>query len=60
VTFLVRSKAAGQEKRTLITLPRSDVKEITITSYDPILPVLFPERANQTRPQLESGKGECQ
>jgi hypothetical protein len=57
VTYLVRGRQAGKEQRTLITLPRSDVKEIKIIAYDPILRVLFAERASQTLPQLESEKG---
>ena len=46
VTYLVRGRQAGKEQRTLITLPRSDVKEIKIIAYDPILRVLFAERAS--------------
>ena len=57
VTYLVRGRQAGKEQRTLITLPRSDVKEIKIIAYDPILRVLFAERASPTIPQLESEKG---
>jgi hypothetical protein len=57
VTYLVRSRQASKEERTLITIPRSDVKETRIIAYDPILRVLFAERASQTLPQLESEKG---
>jgi hypothetical protein len=45
VTYLVRRKLADKEQRTLITLPRGDVKKINIIAYDPILRVLFGKRS---------------
>ena len=57
VTYLVRSRLAGQEQRALITIRRSDVKEIKIIAYDHILLVLFAERASHTVEQLESEQG---
>ncbi len=57
VSYLVRGRQAGKEQRALITIPRGDVKEINIIAYDPILRVLFAERASQTLPQLESEQG---
>jgi hypothetical protein len=42
VTFLVRSRA--RERRTLITLPRAEVKRTEILGFDRILPTLFGHR----------------
>ena len=41
LTYLVRKMEAGKEHRSLITLPRKDVKRIEINGFDPILRVLF-------------------
>jgi len=41
VTYLVRDSKNGKNRRTLVTLPRKDIKKIEITGYDPILRVLF-------------------
>ena len=41
VTYLVRNKAATNEQRKLVTLPRKDVKKTEVTTYDPILRILF-------------------
>jgi len=41
VTYLVRDRTGGGDRRTLLTVPRKDVSRIEITGYDPILRVLF-------------------
>lgn len=45
VTYLVRSKNLTEDKRSLITLPRKDVKRTEIISYDPVLRTLFAAEA---------------
>lgn len=41
VTYLVRDRTGGGDRRMLLTLPRKDVSRIEIVGYDPILRVLF-------------------
>ena len=41
MTYLLRQRRAGQDVRTLVTLPRSEIKRLEMTGYDPILRVLF-------------------
>jgi hypothetical protein len=41
VTYLVRDRASGRDRRSLLTLPRKDVGRIEITGYDPVLRMLF-------------------
>jgi hypothetical protein len=48
VTWLVRSGQENHERRSLVTLPRSDVKKTEITGYDPIFAKLFPIRESRT------------
>jgi len=40
-TFLLRKQRAGKYDKSLITLPREDVKKLEITGYDRIFEVLF-------------------
>jgi hypothetical protein len=42
VTYFQRKNEGNV--RSLITLPRVDVKQTEITGYDPIVPVLVPEK----------------
>ena len=44
VTFLVRKGNSEAPSRSLITLPRKDVRKIEITGYDPILRTLFVDK----------------
>lgn len=41
LTFLVRDKRDGAERRTLLTLPRKEVVRIEISRFEPILGLLF-------------------
>jgi hypothetical protein len=41
MTYLLRQRRSGQDVRALVTLPRSEIKRLEMTSYDPILTVLF-------------------
>jgi hypothetical protein len=41
MTYLLRQRRGEKETRALVTLPRSEVKRIEITGYDPILRILF-------------------
>jgi len=45
VTYLVRSKDPTQDQRSLITLPRKDIRRTEIIRYDPILRTLFAGQA---------------
>ena len=47
VTYFQRSTQGNS--RSLITVPRADVKETEITGYDPIVPVLVAEREERTK-----------
>lgn len=44
ITYLVRSKDQNGEKRSLITLPRKDVKKTEILGYDDVLRILFSDQ----------------
>ena len=52
MTYLVRSK----DTRKLITIPRNDVKKLTILEYNPIMQILFAAPAKQASPQQDSPK----
>jgi hypothetical protein len=52
MTYLVRSK----DTRKLITIPRNDVKKLTILAYDPIRRLLFAEPEKQALPRQDSPK----
>jgi hypothetical protein len=52
MTYLVRSK----DTRKLITIPRNDVKKLTILAYDPIGRLLFAEPEKQALPRQDSPK----
>ena len=41
VTYFVRDRAGGADRRTLVTLLRKDVTRIEIVGYDPVLRALF-------------------
>ncbi len=41
VTYFVRDRTGGGDRRTLLTLPRKEVSRIEIVGYDPILRLLF-------------------
>jgi hypothetical protein len=41
MTYLLRQRRGDKETWALVTLPRSEVKRIEITGYDPILRILF-------------------
>jgi hypothetical protein len=57
MTYLLRQRRGEQETRALVTLPRSEVKRIEITAYDPILRILFAGPPPQALPgPPESGK----
>jgi hypothetical protein len=56
VTFLVRKKKNDSMARSLITLPRTEVRKIAITGYDPILRILFLEKRTPAGSGLEKGK----
>jgi hypothetical protein len=47
VTYFQRSTQGNS--RSLITVPRADVKETEITGYDPIVPVLVAEREERSK-----------
>lgn len=44
LTYLLRQHRVGQDVRTLVTMPRSEVKRLEVTGYDSILSVLFGEK----------------
>jgi hypothetical protein len=52
MTYLVRSK----DTRKLITIPRNDVKKLTILEYNPIMQILFAAPVKQASPQQDSPK----
>jgi hypothetical protein len=41
VTYFVRDRTGGGDRRTLLTLPRKEVSRIEIVGYDPVLRLLF-------------------
>ena len=41
MTFLVRSQQGGKTRKSLLTLPRGEIKRVDILANDPIFPTLF-------------------
>ena len=48
MTYLVRNRQSNPATKTLVTLPRDQVKRIEITAYDRIFPTLFAPQAKTT------------
>jgi len=44
ITYLSRTVESGKAQRTLITIPKSEVKETRISTYDKIFPTLFADQ----------------
>jgi hypothetical protein len=60
ITYLVRNCGNKKEVRELVTFLRSEVEQIRIIDYNPILRVLFAESSRCAPPQAESEKREHQ
>jgi len=41
MTFLVRSPQGGETRKSLLTLPRGEIKRVDVLANDPIFPTLF-------------------
>lgn len=47
MTYLIYKRIGNEAKKSLITLPRKEIKKLELTSYDNVLPILFPEQSKK-------------